>query len=74
MFEVVGTSEKIEVPEEGDVYTSGSGEHIGTLDTSSFGAVKQALHLQIMVNGEWYIYQLVGIEKLGEENAQSVER
>lgn len=55
------------VPEDGDIYSSGTGEHVGHMDVTDFDLVKTALHLQVKVGGEWYVYQLCGIEKIGEE-------
>jgi hypothetical protein len=55
-------------PEDGDVYAFGSGEHIGTVDVSGFDLVKTALHLQIQHRSRWYVYQLVGIEEMGEQD------
>lgn len=60
--------EQVEKFEDGDVFSCGSGEHIGSVNIDGLLTIKKALHLQIYLNGEWYVYQLVGIEKLGEES------
>lgn len=57
-------------PENGDVYSSGSGKCVGDIDTAEFASLKDWLHLQVLVGREWYVYQLVAIDKLGEEDAK----
>lgn len=60
-------------PESGDVYVSETGEYIGTLEGDMLhrlvGTVKRALYIQIMIEGEWYVYKLHAVSKQGEEDA-----
>lgn len=64
-----------ELPENGDVYCSHGGEYLGSIDTSYLAkGTKECLHIQIMHEGEWLVYQLQSIQPLEPENAKGTDQ
>lgn len=60
--------------DDGDVYCCASGEYLGEIETPHLHInPKNALHLQVFHNGHWMVYQLIAIEKLGEEDAEGTD-
>lgn len=56
-------------PEQGDVYSSNTGRHLGNIATEDFEETVPSLHLQVLHEGKWYCYQLVAVEQFkGEQD------
>lgn len=63
MFEAARNEEEAQgQPEDGDVFCSATGEHLGSMDTEFLHQAKSALHIQLLHNDQWYCYQLVSVE------------
>ena len=57
--------------DDGDVYCCATGEYLGEISSDHLHTnPKNALNLQVFHHGHWMVYQLVAIERLGEEDAQ----